>query len=188
MTQVAEEVHIVPLPDAEEDDKRLSNPHHAYDKSDLWPWTQWNTALLADATPESTSSSVDDKVDPDAVVDIGPSNSALVDMAMESLKQEDAPTSSHPLEMTTPSSSLNGDGTKHKDSQVNIMASDDSEEAPYAEQYDEHESGTGQGGSVSRETPSPASSDVLEMLGFPQARNSTLSLERHGGIGSLVAR
>ena len=32
---MAEEVHIVPLPDAEEGDKRLSASHHAYDKSDL---------------------------------------------------------------------------------------------------------------------------------------------------------
>ena len=188
MTQVAEEVHIVPLPDAEDDDKRLSTSHHAYDKSDLWPWTQRNTALLADATPESISSCVDDKIDPDAVVDIGPSNSALMDMAMESLEQEDAPTSSYLPDMTTPSSSLNGDGTEHTDSQVSIIASDDSEEPQYAERHDEYESGAGQGSSVGQEPPSPAPSDVPEMPVFPQARNSTLSLERHGSIGSLVAR
>ena len=187
--QTTDEVHIVPLPDVEEDDSKLSTSHHAYDKSDLWPWTKRNTAILTDVAPESLSSN-DDKVDPDAVVDIGPSSSASTNITTENQEDEDASASSYLPEMTTPStSSVNGDGTENTDSQVSIIASEDSEEhQDNDDRIDEPESGTGQGEGVGQEPPSPAPSDVPDMPVFPPARNSTLAPERHGSIGSLVAR
>lgn len=189
--QTGEEVHIVPLPDAEEDDKKLSTSHHAYDKSDLWPWTKRNTALLADGTPESLTSSVDDKVDPEAVVDIGPSSSASMNITVEIPEHDHASGSSYLPDMTTPSSgSTNCAGTENTDSApVSIIASEDSEEPQDShEGYGQPGIRTGQGRSAGQEPPSPAPSDVPEMPVFPQARNSTLSLERHGTIGSFVAR
>lgn len=186
--QEAEEVHVVPLPDVE-DDKRISTSHHAYDKSDLWPWTKRNTAILMDAAPESLSSSVDDKINPDAVVDIGPSGSASMDVTAENQEHNHTSPSSYLPDMATPSaSSVNGDGTENTDSLVSIIASEDSEEHQDNDDRNEPESGTGQGGPVGQEPPSPAPSDVPEMPVFPHARNSTLSPERHGSIGSLVAR
>jgi hypothetical protein len=187
--QAAEDVHIVPLPDVEEDDSKLSTSHHAYDKSDLWPWTKRNTAILTDVAPESLTSSIDDKVDPDAVVDIGPSSSASVNVTAENQEDERASASSYLPDMTTPSSSVNGDGTENTDSQVSIIASEDSEEhQDNYDEIDEPESGIGQGEDVGQEPPSPAPSDVPDMPVFPPARNSTLAPERHGSIGSLVAR
>ncbi|KAF9779284.1 hypothetical protein BJ322DRAFT_1113624 [Thelephora terrestris] len=187
VTQAEEEVHVVPLPDAEEDDKKLSTSHHAYDKSDLWPWTKRNTAILTDATPESLSSSLDDKVDPDVVVDIGPSSSTSMNVTVEIPDHDHASSSSYLPDMNTPSSSpTNGDGTEHTDSPVSIIASEYSQDQQEIQVgHEEPGSGTGHRG---LEPPSPAPSDVPEMPVFPQARNSTLSLERHGTIGSFVAR
>lgn len=191
MVPAEEEVHIVPLPDAEEDDKKLSTSHHSYDKSDLWPWTKRNTAILADTAPESLSSSVDDeKVDPDAVVDIGPSSSTSTNVTVEIPEHDHESASSYLPDMNTPSSSpTNGDGTEHTDSAVSIIASEYSEEPQESQEiHAEPGNGTGHGLSVGQEPPSPAPSEVPEMPVFPQARNSTLSLERHGAIGSFVAR
>ena len=188
--QAAEEVHIVPLPDVEEEDSKLSTSHHAYDKSDLWPWTKRNTEILTDAAPESFSSSTDNKVDPDAVVDIGPSRSPSMQIVTENREDEHASASSYLPDMTSPSSSsANGDGTENTDSQVSIIASDDSEERQDSHgRGDEPESGTGQEEPVGQEPPSPAPSDVPDMPVFPPPRNSTIPPERHGSIGSLVAR
>lgn len=186
-----EEVHVVPLPDAEEDEEKPSTSHHAYDESDFWPWTNRNTVMLADAPPISVSSSAEGGFCLNAVVDIGPSDSTSMGASAESAENEYAAASSYLPDMTTPSScSINGDGTENTGSVVSIIASEDSE-APRENHYTdgEPEHRTGQEESVGQEPPSPAPSDVPEMPVFPQARNSTLSLEgRHGGIGSLVAR
>lgn len=185
-----EEVHVVPLPDAEEDDNRVSTSYHAYDKSDLWPWTKRNTAILTDVAPESLSSSIDYKIDPDAVVDIGPSRSASMNITVENQEHEHASASSYLPDMTSPSSSsVNGDGTENTDSPVSIIASEDSEEhQDNHDRNDEPESEIGHGEPVIQEPPSPAPSDVPDMPVFPQTRNSTIPPERHGTIGSLVAR
>lgn len=188
ITQAAEEVHIVPLPDVEEDDNKLSASHHSYDKSDLWPWTKRNTALLTDAAPEPSPPSIDDKIDPDPVVNIGPSIS--VNVTAENEEDEHASSMSYLPDMTSPSTdSVNGDGTANTDSAVSVIASEDTEE-----HQDEHngvdqpESGTRREEPLSQEPPSPAPSDVPDMPVFPPARNSTVAPERHGSIGSLVAR
>ena len=188
--QPVEEAHVVPLPDAEEDDKKTSTSHHVYDESDFWPWAKRNTAILTDAVPEpslsSMSPSVDDKVDPNTVVDIGPSSSAPLNIVVEDLDHEQAFPSSYLPDMTTPSSgSTNGDGTENTDPAVSIIASEDDDG------HDKHggpESGAGERGNESKVPPSPAPSDVPEMPVFLPARNSTVPPEKHGGIGSFVGR
>ena len=192
--QAVEEVHIVPLPGAEEDDKKSSTSHHAYDKSDLWPWSKRNTAILVDGVheppPLSVLPSADDEVDPDVAVEIGPSSSIWTDVTAEDPEHERTSASSYLPDMTTPSSgSINDDGTGNTESSVSIIASDDSEEPNHGHGgHDELESGAAQGGGEGQVPPSPAPSEVPEMPIFPPARKSTLSLERHGSIGSLVAR
>ena len=189
--QATEEVQVVPLPDAEEDDKKSSASHHVYDKSDFWPWTKRNTAILADAVPEPPSPSVsptdDDKVGPDVVVDIGPSSPTPMDVVVEDQEHEQTFASSYLPDMTTPSESLNGDGTGSTEPPVSIIASEDSGEDG-REGRDGPETGEGEGGSESQAPPSPAASDVPEMPVFLPARNPSPPLERHGGLGSLVAR
>ena len=188
--QVAEEVHVVPLP--EEDDKKPSASHHVYDKSDFWPWTKRNTAILADTVPEPSppvSPTVDDKVDPDIVVNIGPSSPTPMDIVVEDQEREQSFSSSYLPDMTTPSGSLNGDGIADTEPAVSIIASEDSEEGNGGhETRDEPEREAGEGGSESQAPPSPAASDVPEMPVFLPARNPSPPLERHGGLGSLVAR
>jgi len=190
--QPAEEVHVVPLPDAEEDDKRSSASHHVYDKSDFWPWTKRNTAILADAVPEPSPPlvppTVDDKVDPDIVVDIGPSSPTPMDSVVEDQEHEQTFASSYLPDMTTPAGSINGDGTENTEPSVSIIASEDSEEEDGPEGRNEPESGVGEEGGESQAPPSPAASDVPEMPVFLPARNPSPPPERHGGIGSLVAR
>ena len=190
--QAEEEVHIVPLPDAGDDDKKLSTSHHIYDKSDLWPWTKRNTAILTDTTQELVSSSADDN--PSVVVDIGPSGPGPTSTNVTVVIPESESASSYLPDMTTPSSgSVQGDGTEHtenSDSPVSIIASEDSEEYQDVHERidDEPTNGTGQGENKCQEPPSPAPSDVPEIPVFTHARNSTLPLEKHGTIGSLVAR
>ena len=197
ISQVVEEAHVVPLPDAEEDDKKPSTSHHVYDKSDFWPWSKRNTAILADAAPEPSSASsvapsVDVEANPDIVVDIGPPDSTPEDAVVEDQEPEQtfASSSSYLPDMTTPSSgSVNGGGTESTDPPVSIIASEDSEEN--RDGHERHlgvENGAGEGGSESQLPPSPAASDVPEMPVFLPARNPSPPLERHGGIGSLVAR
>ena len=190
--QTVEEVHIVPLPDTEEDDKKLSTSYHAYDKSDLWPWSKRNTAILANAAPEpsppSASPSVDDKGDPEAIVDIGPSSCTSADVVEGSEHDQTLPSSYLPDMTTSSSGSLNDDGTENTDPPISIIASEDSEEHNTGQEKHEPENGVGEGGDESRVPPSPAASDVPDMPVFPAARNSSLSLDRHGSIGSLVAR
>ena len=187
--QVAEEVHVVPLPDAEEDDKRPSSSHHAYDKSDLWPWTKRNTEILLDAVPQpllsSPLTSVDDKV-ADAAVEIAPSSSTSMRIIVDGPEHEQTFASYLP-DMTTPSpGSTNYDGTENTDQSVSIIASEDSVEETHGH---EREGGAGTGGGEGQQVPpSPAPSEVPEMPVFPAAKKSTLSLDRHGSIGSLVAR
>jgi len=187
--QVVEEAQVVPLPAAEEDDKRSSASHHVYDKSDFWPWTKRNTALLSDAVPEppspSDSPTDDDKVGPDVVVEIGPSSPTPMDIVVEDQEHEQTFASSYLPDMTTPSESLNGDGTGSTGPSVSIIASEDSGEG-----NDGHEGGDEpevevEGGQA---PPSPAASDVPEMPVFLPTRNPSPPLERHGGLGSLVAR
>lgn len=192
--QAVEEVHTVPLPEAEEDDKRPSTSHHAYDKSDLWPWTKRNTALLADVVHEppqlSVSPSIDDEVRPAVAAEIRPSSSAWTNVTAEGPGHEQTLGFSYLPEMTTPSSgSFNCDGTENTDPPVSIIASEDSEEPNHGhEGHDELESGGAEGECEGRVPPSPAPSEVPEMPVFPPAKKSSLSLERHGSIGSLVAR
>lgn len=190
--QVAEEVHVVPLPDAEEDDKKSSASHHVYDKSDFWPWSKRNTAILADAVAEaspSVSPTVDDKVDPDIVVNIGPSSPTPMDIVVEDQEHEQTFASSYLPDMTTPSGSLNGDGTEDTEPPVSIIASEDSEDGNDGhESRKESEGGAGEGENESQAPPSPAASDVPEMPVFLPARNPSPPVERHGGLGSLVAR
>ncbi|KAF9646332.1 hypothetical protein BDM02DRAFT_254933 [Thelephora ganbajun] len=131
--QAVDEVHTVPLPDVEEDDKRPSTFHRAHDRSDFRPWTKRNTAILTGAAPEplssSVSPSVDDKIDPDVVVDIGPSNSASMNIIAEGLKHEQTSASSYLPDMTTPSPGfINDDGTANADLPVSIIALEDTEE------------------------------------------------------------
>ena len=188
--QQEEEAHVVPLPDAEEDDKRISSSHHLYDKSDFWPWAKRSTTILSDAmsepSPPSDSPSIDDKVDPDAVVDIGPSNSAPLNIVVEDLDHEQAFASSYLPDMTTPSSgSINGDGTENTDPAVSIIASEDNDDGH--DRYDEPKNGA-EGGNENNVPPSPAPSDVPEMPVFVPARNSSVPPEKHGGISSLVGR
>ena len=189
--QVAEEVQVVPLPDVEEDDKKSSASHHVYDKSDFWPWTKRNTAILADAVPESPSPLVsptdNDKVAPDVVVNIGPSSPTPMDSVVEDQEHEQTFASSYLPDMTTPSESLNGDGTGSTGPPVSIIASEDSGEDGH-EGHDRLEVEAGEGGSEDRAPPSPAASDVPEMPVFLPARNPSPPVERHGGLGSLVAR
>ena len=188
--QAVEEAHIVPLPDAEEDGKRLSMPHHAYGKSDLWPWTKRNTAILVDAVheppPFSALPSADDEIDPD----VAPSSSTWTNVTAEDPEHEQSLTSSYLPDMTTPSSgSFNDDGTENTDPPVSIIASEDSEEPNNGHgRHDELESGTAEGRGQIQIPPSPAPSEVPEMPVFPPAKKPTLLLERHGSIGSLVAR
>ena len=192
--QAAEEVQVVPLPDAEEDDKKSSASHHVYDKSDFWPWTKRNTAILADAVPEPSSPLVsptdDDNVGPDVVVDIGSSSPAPMDVVVEDQEHEQTFASSYLPDMTTPSDSLNGDGSASTGPPVSIIASEDSVEGNGGhEGRDEPEIEVeGGGGNESQVPPSPAASDVPEMPVFLPARNPSPPLERHGGLGSLVAR
>ena len=182
--QAVEDVHVVPLPGAEEDDKRTSASHHVYDESDFWPWTRRNTTVLADAVPEPPSSSAspsvdDDKVDRDIVVDIGPSSSVPVKIVVEDQEHESM---SYLPDMTTPpSGSVNGDDTENTESSVSVIASEDS-----GANDDGHERHGGN--ELNRVPPSPAASDVPEMPVFLPAKNSSPPQERHGGIGSLVAR
>ena len=192
--QTVEEVHIVPLPEAEEDDKRPSTSHHAYDKSDLWPWTKRNTAILADVVHEppqlSVSPPVDDKVDPAVAAEIGPSSSTWTNVTTGGPEHEQTLGLSYLPEMTTPSSrSFNCDGTENTDPPVSIIASGDSEEPNHGhEGHDELESGGAEGECEGQVPPSPAPSEVPEIPVFPPAKKSNLSLDRHGSIGSLVAR
>ena len=191
--QAVEEAHVVPLPDAEEDDKRLSISHHSYGKSDLWPWTKRNTAILADTVREppafSASPSNDDEVGPDVAVEIGPSGFAWANITMEDPDHERTSTSSYLPDMTTPSSGSINDGTGSTDPPVSIIASEDSEEPNHGhERHDEPESRAAQGRGEGQVPPSPAPSEVPEMPVFLPAKKSTLSLDRHGSIGSLVAR
>ncbi|KAF9642301.1 hypothetical protein BDM02DRAFT_3193521 [Thelephora ganbajun] len=107
-----DEVHIVPLLDAEEGDKELSISHHAYNKSNLWSWTKRNTAVLADVVPETPSPPVSPfvggKIYPDVMVDIGPSNSASMTIIAEGLEPEQTSASSYLLDVITPlSGSIN---------------------------------------------------------------------------------
>jgi hypothetical protein len=182
--QEGEEVHVVPLPDAEEDDRRPSTSHHTYDKSDFWPWTTRNTTILA----SSVSPSIDSKVDRDLVVEIGPSSSASMNLIVDGQDREDRSPSSYLPDMTTPSTgSVNDNDTETTDPPISIIASDDSED-----NNDGHEShgglDSGVGGSESQPPPSPAASDVPEMPVFAPPRNPSQSPERHGTIGSLIAR
>lgn len=189
--KAAEEVHVVPLPDAEEDDKKPSTSHHVYDESDFWPWAKQNPAILADAAPEplpsSVPPSVDDKVDPDTVADAGPSISVQTDIVVEDREHNQGILSSYLPDMTTPSSggSVNGDGTEYTDPATSIIASEDNDDGH--DSHDGPESREG-GGSESQVPPSPAASDVPEMPVFLPARNSSVPQEKHGGIGSLVGR
>jgi len=189
--QVAEEVQVVPLPDAEEDDKKSSASHHVYDKSDFWPWTKRNTAILADAVPEPPSPSVsptdDDRVSANVVVDIGSSSPAPMDIVIEDQEHEQTFASSYLPDMTTPSESLDGDGAGSTGPPVSIIASEDSGENGHGGR-DGPEIGAGEEGSESQAPPSPAASDVPEMPVFLPARNPSPPVERHGGLGSLVAR
>lgn len=193
--QAAEEAHVVPLPNAEEDDKRVSTFHHTYDKSGLWPWSRRNTAILAEAVQEPPLSSdlpsVDnDEVGPDVADEIAPSSSVSVNVTMEGSEYERALSSSYLPDMATPSSgSINNDDADSTDPPVSIIASEDSEENDNGhERHGEPEGGAIEGRAEGQVPPSPAPSVVPEMPTFPQARRSTLSLDRHGSIGSLVAR
>jgi hypothetical protein len=190
--QAVEEAHFVPLPDAEEDGKKLSTSHHAYDKSDLWPWTKRNTAILADSVHEppqlSVSPSADDGVNPGGAAEIRPSSSAWTNVTGESPGYEQTLASSYLPDMTTPSSgSINDDGTENTDPPVSIIASEDSE-GPDNGHEGHDEPGSGVVGGRGQVPPSPAPSEVPEMPVFSPAKKSNLSLERHGSIGSLVAR
>ena len=191
--QTTEEAHIVPLPDAEGDDERSSSSHHAYDKSDLWPWTKRNTAILVDdAVPQPSSSSaltpVDDKIDPDTVTEIGPSSSNSLNIIVNGPEQEQALTSYLP-DMTTPSPrSTNCHGTENADQPVSFIASEESvEENDGHERHSEQEGGA-RGEGEGHVPPSPTPSVVPEIPVFPAGRKPTLSLDRHGSIASLVAR
>ena len=185
--QLVEEVHVFPLPCAKED-KKLSTSRHSYGKSDLWPWTRRNAAILVDGLPEppspSVSPSIDNEVGTDPVVDIGPANSTSTNAVVEGSENERALSSSYLPDMATPSSgSVTGDGT---DPPVSIIASEDSEEQDSGhERNNERESRAGSEGQV---PPSPAPSDVPEMPVFLPAKSSTLSLDKHGSVGSFVAR
>jgi len=194
VSQPVKEVHVVPLSDTGEDDKKLSTSHHAYGEPDLWSLTGQNAATLADASPEPPSSpalpSVDDKVDPDAVVKIGHSTSTSMDVLVEGQEHDQTLSSSYLPDMSTSSpGSINGDGTESTDPPISIIASEDSE-GPNddREGRDGPESGTGEGGGEAQVPPSPAPSDVPDMPVFLPPRNSTLSLERHGSISSFMAR
>jgi len=184
--QAVEEAHVDPLSDTEEDDKKFSTSHHVYDKSDLW-------AMLVDASPEPPSSpaspSVDGGVDPGALVKTGPSTSTSMDVLVEGPEHDQTLASSYLPDMSTSSpGSINGDGTG-TDPPVSIIASEDSEEPNDShERRGEPESGTGKGEGEAQVPPSPAPSDVPDMPVFQPTKNSTLSLERHGSIGSFVAR
>lgn len=189
--QSAEEAHIVPLPGAEEDDKKLSTSHHSYDKSDLWPWSKRNTAILADVVdeppPSSALPSADEEVDPDSAAGVEPSSCISMNITVET-SDNDRASASYLPDMTTPSSGSTN-GTESTDPPVSIIASEDSEENNDGhERQCESENGVTKGGVEGRVPPSPAPSEVPEMPIFPTGMKSTISLERNGSIGSAVAR
>lgn len=189
--QSVEEAHIVPLPDAEEDDKKLSVS--SYDKSDLWPWSKRNTAILADVVdeppPSSPLPSADEEADPDSAVEVGPSSCISMNLTAET-SDNDRASASYLPDMATPSTGSTND-TESTDPPVSIIASEDSgENNDGHERHYESENGIAKGGGgVEGEVPpSPAPSEVPEMPIFPNGMKSSISLERHGSIGSTVAR
>ncbi|KAF9647673.1 hypothetical protein BDM02DRAFT_2526916 [Thelephora ganbajun] len=131
---------------------------------------------------------VDDKIDLDVVVDTGPLNPAPMNIIAEGLEHEQTSASSYLPDMTIPSSgSINDGGTEDTGPPFSVIASEGSEE--YRDGHERHdETQSGGGGGVYLEPLRSAPSDVPEMHVSVPARDSAPSLERHGGIGSLVAR